>query len=66
MPDRRQSYLRWLTGEVLTTEFFKNTITLQIVMTYCYLMMTGRTVDSQFGLLVGMILGFYYKKDAKT
>ena len=59
----KKPLLRWLLGEMLTTTFFKNTITLQIVLTYCYLVATGATPDSQFGLMVGMVLGFYFKKD---
>lgn len=55
------SYLRWATGQILTTEFFKNTVTLLLVATYCLLMVLGRTPDSQFSLLVGMVLGFYFK-----
>lgn len=60
-----QSFLRWICSQILSTSFFKNTITLMIVCVYCILMVMGRTPDSQFGLLVGMILGFYFKRGEK-
>lgn len=58
----QEPFFRWLLSKVLTTEFFKNTITLMLVGVYCTLMIMGRTPESQFGILIGMILGNYFKK----
>lgn len=61
--DKSMSYLRWVTAYILTTEFFKNTITIQLVSVYCVMVFMGSAPDSQFALLVAMTLGFYFKKD---
>jgi hypothetical protein len=52
----------WLAEQILSTDFFKNTITLMLVAAYCALLFLGREIDSQFALLVGMVLGFYFKQ----
>lgn len=59
-----QPFLRWLAGHLLTTEQFKNTVTITLVTTYCYMAVTGVEVSSEFSMLVGMVLGFYFKKDS--
>lgn len=60
--DKSMSYMRWVTAHVLTSEFFKNTITLLLVVAYIILLFLGREPNSQFSLLVAMVLGFYFKK----
>ena len=57
----KRSTFAWFLGEFLKTEHFKNTITLILVATYCWLMVAEVKPDSQFSLLVGMVLGFYFK-----
>ncbi len=61
MPEQ-PSTTRWVFKEILRTEHFKNTITLILVLTYCWMMLQGIEPDSQFALLVGMVLGFYFKQ----
>ena len=58
----KRSTLRWIAGEILKTEHFKNTITLILVATYCWMMVRSIPTTSEFALLVGMVLGFYFKK----
>ena len=62
---RKPPLLRFLADELLKTEHFKNTVTLILTMTYCYLMVAQVKPDSQFSLLVGMVLGFYFKSSGK-
>ncbi len=57
------STLRWFIGEFLKTEHFKNGITMILVLTYCWMMANALTTSNEFSLLVGMVLGFYFKKD---
>lgn len=61
--NRNQSFMRWFMGEMLTTEHFKNTITLILVLTYCGMAFNGIKMSSEFSMLVGMALGFYFKKE---
>ncbi len=60
--DHKVPFVRWLASYVLTVDFFKNTITLMVVSVYCFMMLMGRAPTAEFGLLVGMLLGFYFKK----
>ena len=55
--------LRWLVSEILKTEHFKNGITMLLVVTYCWMTVKGVKPNNEFALLVGMVLGFYFKKD---
>lgn len=63
MGEEKISTLRWFIGEFLKTEHFKNSITLILVMTYCWMMVNTLVTSNEFSLLVGMVLGFYFKKD---
>ena len=56
------STLRWLVSEILKTERFKNTITMVLVLTYCWMTIQDVKPSNEFALLVGMVLGFYFKK----
>lgn len=62
MENDRMPAVKWLISEVLKTEHFKNVITMVLVMTYCWMMVEGMKPNNEFALLVGMVLGFYFKK----
>ena len=54
-------FFRWLVSYLLTVEFFKTVLTMMVVSVYCYLTLQGEAPSSEFGLMVGMLLGFYFK-----
>ena len=58
----RSSGFRWLVSEILKTERFKNAITMVLVLTYCWMTIKDVKPSNEFALLVGMVLGFYFKK----
>ena len=58
-----KTFIRWLAGHLLTTEQFKNVVTMCLVLTYCALVIQGEEPNNEFALLVGMVLGFYFKKE---
>jgi len=64
MGSNEESFARWFLSYFLTTEHFKNMVTMVLVLTYCALMITGRDLNNEFSLLVGMVLGAYFKKSA--
>jgi len=53
---------QWFVNNILTTEHFKNTITLILTLTYCWMMTHQHQPSNEFSLLVGMVLGFYFKR----
>ena len=59
----KKSTFRWFLETFIRTEHFKNTITLIIVLSYLYMKVNTIKTGSEFDLLVGMILGNYFKKD---
>lgn len=59
-------FARWFLTYFLTTEHFKNSITVMIVSVYCYLKLAQIPTGSEYDLLVGMVLGFYFKKDSES
>lgn len=60
-----QSTFRWLLEKFIKTEQFKNTITLIVVLAYLYMKLNVVATGSEFDLLVGMILGNYFKKGSE-
>ena len=44
-------------------QFFMNKITLIFVLTYIYMTITNQEVSEAFDLLLGIIVGFYFKKE---
>ncbi len=61
--DERTPAIKWFVTEILKTEHFKNGITIILVLTYCWMIINNIKPNNEFALLVGMVLGFYFKKE---
>jgi hypothetical protein len=66
--ETRLGFIRWILteklsdgGEWLPRALFKNLITLVMVGLYGYQIVMEREVNESFMLMLGMILGFYFK-----
>jgi len=44
----------------------KTIITLTVVITYCFMTLKGLLISSNFDMLVGVVLTYYFTKDAQN
>jgi uncharacterized membrane protein len=66
-------FLRWVFETQLVIEkaevwqaFFMNFITVVVVLVYCSLVLYSATIPTGFEVMVGLVLGFYFKGKAKS
>lgn len=66
-------FLKWLFETQLVTEkvdvwqaFFMNFITVMVVLVYCGLLVYAVSIPTGFEVMVGLVLGFYFKGRSKS
>ena len=57
----REPFVRWFLNNFLTTDHFRNAITMTLVMVYAVQVVRGAPIDDHFFMLLGLVLGAYFK-----
>ena len=64
-----RDFLKWLFETQLVTckaevwqAFFKNFITVILVLAYVYMLIVGAIIPQGFEIIIGFVLGFYFKE----
>lgn len=61
----RQGVIGALAKRLISQMYFKNILAILMVFTMCYKELMGLVISDQFYLLVGMVIGMYFKSDGE-